>query len=977
MKFIGIVAVLVLWFSSNASASRLDTSFTFSTIETPHFSLHFHQGLESVARKAALIAEEVHESLRTEFAWQPSEKTELVLIDNSDFSNGYATVLPYNIIFIQTVPPGIMSTLGEYDDWLKIVITHEYAHIITSDSSRGYWKAVRAVFGKPIPGIDPLSWLFFLVTAPPNNFLPRWWHEGMATWAETEYSGAGRGRSSYYDMVFRMAVAENNVPTVAQINGDVPDWPTGNLPYLYGYKLQQYIADTYGKETLGKLNSAHAGRFPYAINAPPQDLFNGKRYRDLYDDMISALTREESGRITTLSSVPFTSIQTLSRQGEMLSNPRFSPDGSRIAITRRDPHDHTSTVITGRDGTTIQAEFKRQYSDGSVCWSPDGSALYFTQAEINNGYNTYQDIYVYNQINATVSRLTRGQRLGDIDISPDGRRFVAVASDRGSQNLVLLDVNVVKREQSPRQISSLTMQRVASPRWSPDGTKISYTATDNSGKSTIHLFDVAAGSDLVLFEVKHTAAFPVWSKDGSYLLYVSDETGVFNLFAYDLKERSSRQVSHLLGGAVQPDISPDGKTVIFSSYNSRGFSIAEMTLDREKWQTLRSPSIVESHGVASPVAVSNGLARETTGGTVPETVTPYSSLRTVLPHFWLPRISGDGSGKAVFGLFTAGADVLGYNSYALTADFSPGRSRGYYNLEYQNDYFYPTFFLNAHAAPFIYANLQQNGDYFELNQGITLGTSIPINSLESRYRLTAGYQFEDQKALSPLDSAGRFNSISVFQGRRDSLFAGVNYDNVQRYPYSISSEDGRRISLLYRRYGRELGNEQQRSEYSGTYQEFLHLPTDKLKNHILYLRFAAALADTSQQSAQQSFQLGGTPSALNHYSLRGYPERSVTGRYIATTTLEYRAPLFSPMYGPGTVPAFAEKVHGAVFVDAGEVWDDQTRFQSRNVKVGAGIELRMDMTLGYWLKVTPALGVARGFSHGGENQVYLTVYVDL
>ena len=83
------------------------------------------------------------------------------------------------------------------------------------------------------------------------------------------------------------------------------------------------------------------------------------------------------------------------------------------------------------------------------------------------------------------------------------------------------------------------------------------------------------------------------------------------------------------------------------------------------------------------------------------------------------------------------------------------------------------------------------------------------------------------------------------------------------------------------------------------------------------------------------------------------------------------------MYGPGTIPAFAEKVHVALFVDAGEVWDDRTPFNARNVKVGAGVEARMDVTLGYWLKVTPALGVARGLSPGGESQVYLTVYVDL
>jgi outer membrane translocation and assembly module TamA len=83
------------------------------------------------------------------------------------------------------------------------------------------------------------------------------------------------------------------------------------------------------------------------------------------------------------------------------------------------------------------------------------------------------------------------------------------------------------------------------------------------------------------------------------------------------------------------------------------------------------------------------------------------------------------------------------------------------------------------------------------------------------------------------------------------------------------------------------------------------------------------------------------------------------------------------MHGPGTVPFFTEKVHGALFVDAGEVWDKNDTFSAGNVNVGMGVELRMDVTLGYALKVTPALGFARGVNAGGESQVYFTVYVEL
>jgi dipeptidyl aminopeptidase/acylaminoacyl peptidase len=691
--------------------------------------------------------------------------------------------------------------------------------------------------------------------------------------------------------------------------------------------------------------------------------------------MITDLKKFQSQRITTLSAVPFTPLLTLSNRGEKLTNPRFSPDGKRIAFTRSDPHDHTKVVVTDNNGSTVLAEFRRNYSDSSLCWSPDGGKLFFTQAEINNGFNVYQDIYSYDISRDSITRLTQGQRLGDVDLSPDGSTFAAVASTRGSQNLALLKNNSLLEDR--RVVTDYTRQRVASPRWSPDASQISYTLTDNAGQSSLHLYEVATGKDRTLFTVSHSSAYPIWSRDGSFLIYVSDETGIFNLYAYNLKEGKKYQVSHLLGGALQPDISPNGTAIIFSSYDSRGFSIVQMTFDQGKLSDERGPSLQAARVKSTPTPTGGANAEVTSGLTTQVNSTPYSSLPTLLPHFWLPRISADGSNEPVVGLFTAGTDVLGYNSYSLSADYGNGRKRGYFDFNYQNDYFYPTLFLQAYAAPLLYADLKQRGDYYELNQGVSVGATLPLNFLESRYSISVGYQLRDQSALSALDNRGSFNGVSVFEGRKDNLFAGITFDNVLRYPYSVSSEEGRRVSLQYRRADKGIGSDLNISEYSAGYQEFLRLPGAALKHHILYIRLAGALSDGDLKYAQRAFQLGGIPSDLNPY-LRGYPERSLTGNNIAIGTLEYRAPIFSLMRGPGTIPVFAEKIHGAVFIDAGEAWDGIKAFSGSKVKVGAGVEARMDVTLGYWLKATPALGIAHGFGAGGENLVaYMTVYVDL
>jgi hypothetical protein len=989
MKSIVIAVLLLLSLGSVCQAARLDTSFAFSSIETPNFSIHYHQGLESLARKAALIAESAHDSLCAEFLWYPEEKTQLVLIDDSDFANGLTTTLPYNSIVIQVVPPALDSTIGVYDDWLRVLITHEYTHILNLDVDRGYSRALRGIFGKTLPGAEPFTQLMFIATAPPNIFLPRWWHEGMATWAETEYSGQGRGNATYYDMVFRMAVAGNALPSVDRANGDQPQWPDGHLRYLYGYRLQRFVAEHYGNRSLGLLNQLHAGRAPYLINGAPQQLFNGKDYLDLYRDMLDEMRQEQQMKLAELSLLPFTPTTTLSDQGERLTNPRYSPDGSRIAYTRRDPRDHTTTVIMERASRRILGQFRRNTSDGTLCWAPDGSTIYFTQAEINRGFNVYQDLYAYDIARDQVSRLTSGERLGSVDISPDGRRFAAVVSGRGSQQLALLERGAAGDTFRLTLLTQYPEGRVSSPRWSPDGQSIAYALKENAERSSLHLCRPDSGNDSTLFSTDDSVDYPVWSRDGSSVYYVCDLTGVFNLFAFDLKEHKSYQVSHLMGGALHPDLAPDGATLAFASYDARGFSIAEISARRDGWSTLFGPSLPVTRwiaaqtgapGAAAPGAALPGAAAAHATNQPLKALpaaAPYRALPTLLPHFWLPRVSGDGSGSAVLGALTAGADVLGYHSYALSAEYSFGRERGYFDLNYRNDYFYPTLSLSAHSQPFLYGDLLQRGDYWELNQGFTLEASYPINVLESRYQLSAGYQFQDQSALSTLDGSGRFHGVTVFQGRRDNLFAGVSFDNVLRYPFSVSSEEGRRISLLYRRYDRALGSEQDYSELSARYQEFLRLPTESQRHQVLYLRLAGAVSDSNQKFGQQAFQTGGIPSDLNPYSLRGYPSRSQTGKYLATGTLEYRTPLFYPMHGAGTLPFFYEKVHGALFLDAGEVWDDSRRFSTDRLQVGAGVEARLDLTVGYWVKVTPALGFARGLRAGGENQVYLTVYVDL
>jgi hypothetical protein len=108
--------LVVLITPSLAISAMIDPSFRFSSIETEHFVIHFHQGIDEIANKVALISEDIHLKLSSEFQWTPAEKTQIVLLDDTDFANGLTTVLPYNAIYIYVVPPMPDMTIGEYED---------------------------------------------------------------------------------------------------------------------------------------------------------------------------------------------------------------------------------------------------------------------------------------------------------------------------------------------------------------------------------------------------------------------------------------------------------------------------------------------------------------------------------------------------------------------------------------------------------------------------------------------------------------------------------------------------------------------------------------------------------------------------------------------------------------------------------------------------------------------------------------------
>ena len=162
---LAIFLFLLLGSLSAYAATYSEGELKWFTLETEHFNVHYHEGLERLAESAAGVAESAFVDLTVYFDWIPADKTEMVLTDRVDYSNGMATPLPRNTMFIFATPPDNIESLEDHGGWLETVIYHEFTHILHLDMAYGVPAGMRAIFGR----MNSFGWLFSF----PNTAQPR------------------------------------------------------------------------------------------------------------------------------------------------------------------------------------------------------------------------------------------------------------------------------------------------------------------------------------------------------------------------------------------------------------------------------------------------------------------------------------------------------------------------------------------------------------------------------------------------------------------------------------------------------------------------------------------------------------------------------------------------------------------------------------------------------------------------------------
>ncbi len=961
MKKLLLVPVFLL-FSASITHAKLDPAFTWTTLETLHFYIHYHQGEEEIARRTAVIAEDVHDRLVPRIKWDPKGRTHIVLVDAMDDSNGMTTPFPYNHITLFITQPsggGVFGTTA-YDDWMRLLITHEYTHILQLDMTHGVWDISQYVFGR----------LYF-----PNLFQPIWMIEGLAVYEETEQTSGGRGRSPGSQMIIRMAVLENRFPRLGQAAVFPDFWPSGQVPYLFGEGFTRFIAEKYGRDKLADVSISYSKNgIPWLVDANGRWVLN-KWYSDLWDEWLNELRARYSRLRDDLTAKGLTVSLPLTQRGYVNVSPAFSPDGTRIAYTVSNADEFPGIYLMNADGSGDHKLVENVFSSSgmNLSWSPDSRGIYYTKNEIVRNTDSYTDIYVYDIERKKERRITSGLRARDPYPSPDGKKLVFVANKLGKTRLGIADLPTGAgdpvREQDVVWIASESVYQYEAPRFSPDGSMIVVGVWQPGGLKDIWLLDSRGNKIEELMHDRAVDGGATWSPDGKVIYFTSDRTGIFNLYAYELATKKISRITNVLGGAFTPAASPDGKSIAFSSYSSKGYDIHTRPVQQASW-TPAEPYIDSYPSVTyrdKPVETKESS---------------YNPLPTLVPRFWLPWYGFSEQSGNLWGFLTYGQDATERHTYLLAGLYSPTTYRKWYSFAYVYDGLYPSIQVAASDIDGTFSDLLSDStaveDYVQRERTIDLALAIPLLRYQRQHSLVVGYRRKNVSALTPLPPWPGYSGPVPAQGLFASGHVSYLFNSARKYGFSISPEDGRTVELGYEQFDRSLDSDFTLKKYTADWHEYIDFPW---KHHVLLAR---GFAGTSSGDVipQRAFQLGGDnpgdstiPVESEAVFLRGYPINAFRGRNAALASLEYRFPIKDVESGWSSTPVFFRRLHGAVFAETGNAWD--RTFYERDLKSSVGAEARFDVDLAYQLPVTLRLVYAEGLDKKkkGESLVYISLWM--
>lgn len=936
-----MAAMLLSLFATPSTAQLVDyfagknkvnyDTFNWRRYDTDHFTIYYYPEEEAYLDEVVNWAETGYEIISQRLNHQMSKKTPILFYKtHSEFeqTNVIPMFLPEGVgAFAEPSMGRVVIPLDDPPAEMQRLFTHELTHAFQYD----------IFFQGRLPN-------------PLNPGPPLWVVEGMA-----EYMA--EGLNTMDEMLLRDAVVNDFVPTIEEIQNAGGFY----IPYVYGNVIYMYMAEKYGSAAVKNFvwelrkNGGNLGGIKRAI----QDLFkvtDDKFSRDmrlwLRDKYLPALVEKEEPE----------------EYGEVVQSPKYdqplfspvpSPSGDLVAALTIQDLDIDLVLVSGNDGTlfrnltpgyTNKYEYiigqgvTSKFRDGSdLAWSPDGK---YIAVFARSGKR--RDMLIVDTIRSRVERqvdMHVDQALNPCFL-PDGERILFSASRDGIRDIYMLNLRT-------DQLANLTDDEAFdyAPAVSPDGRQAVYTSIVNGEYTKLFLFSLDRP------ETKTQLTFgnyddkqPSWSPDSKRIIYVSNETGIYNIYTYDLEAGAINQYTDVLGGAFVPNfdlMSRDRRSagqeevpkdrIYFSSFLKLQYRLYSMKLG----DPIRSYSAEEKKAEEAGRAVGFSPVVQVPIDEEEKNKQPQFLMHLDDLYAW-GGVASDGTMLTI--VMARFADMFGDESLTLilnTISYYRSYAISYFNQRRRLNWGITVYDTNTFLAgnPVIFN--QPTSMLVETttveNLGVRLFTRYPLDKF-MRAELFTGFSHRDYtfdtQTLAALGREGRELFDERFASGNFVHFGASLIGDTARYNPAFGPIAGRRweVSAILA------------PGFSGNFLNY-HTFTGEVRNYLKItsgaLIASRAFFGYSGGEAPDLFIFGG----LN--TLRGYDYLSLYGNRAFYINNEFRFPLINYIRFPLGIAL--GNIRGRLFWDLGGAWykDQEWSFMEDGVLKNALSSVGFGFTINF------------------------------
>ena len=867
--------------------------FRWQKMETPHFDVYFFAEEEELAGYAAHMAEQGYADLERKFGHTVQRRIPLIVYSSHIYfeqTNVIPNLLPEGVGgFTEFLKGRVALPLSGSLPEFERVLHHELVHVFTFDRIRQIQRRYGVTDYRPPP---------------------LWFSEGLAEYWSGEWSNFG-------DMVIRDALFARRLASIAQmyyINGTFQ-------MYKEGESICHFMADKYGEDVFELLF---------------ENWWRGEDFADLFE----IVTGDE--------------LEELDKDWQYHLEKRYLPD-----IARGDPPSQMARRLT-EVGFNVKPELLPTEGDSTlfVFFRNHQGYTHIAQASLEGGE---PEVVVEGERSPDIESLhPLGTRPA---VSGDGRWLAFAAKHRGRDHLYVWDLEEGKEA---KDLAFDEVVAIASPSWSPDGKALVFSGAGLGGITDLYRVEVESGSLRALTRDIYHDRDPAWSPDGKRIAFSSDRwiggrEGRYNLFLYELEGERILTLTRGEQDDQQPAWSPEGEWLAFSSDRDTMFDLYAVRLEVDAERGLKRGE-------------EKRLTRVLTGAFDPA---------------WLPGEQGllfsgfEEGGFHIYRLEVADSLLVG-DAEAELEPFAeePWRLEGLH----ASSQFARRTYEKKMSLDIAQSQISQDPE-FGTSGGIQVALSDVLGNDQYYFVLShiAGSEtgfFDGMNAtVARLHQGQRLNVLWGFfrlndrftstfgrfvREKRTGGFAELSY------PFSLHDRVETRLSLRHSDIDRELGGQILNGWLATNFLSYTHdsslwIPTGPLEgkrysmgigqtvdfkssrrynvtlfgDYRQYFRLSrrSALAMRfmgrhSYGDVPEYFSMGGS------WTLRGYPWRSIWGRKMVLMNQELRFPLLDRLvigfpFGNIDFQAF----RGALFVDAGNAWNDE--FGDWHGSIGGGTRLAL------------------------------------